>query len=255
MARNQEKAQSMLHRFRQIQAAEAGVISVSGRRPPRASSCNNTNEAEQWRQHFIQEISRKVSQIQNVGLPESQIRELNDEINRVMRVKRAWEHRLKDLGGADYTRVASRMLDAEGREIPGTRGYKYFGRAKELPGVRELLESQAIEPAPKVELDLYKRVDADYYGYRDEEDEQLVDYEKKQSAEVWKQLTEQYDDSMEVTTTTANDRDSTHDMVTELINGKEGFRVHVNVPTAADVEAFLVRRRKQELMDRYATEN
>jgi hypothetical protein len=55
----------MLHRFRQIQAAEAGVISVSGRRPPRASTCTNINEVEQWRHYFIQEISRKVSQIQN----------------------------------------------------------------------------------------------------------------------------------------------------------------------------------------------
>ena len=40
-----------------------------------------------------------------------------------------------------------------------------------------------MEPAPKVEPDLYKRVDADYYGYRDEEDGELVDYEKQKSAE------------------------------------------------------------------------
>ncbi|RKP25433.1 Isy1-like splicing factor [Syncephalis pseudoplumigaleata] len=251
MARNQEKAQSMLHRFRQIQAAEAGVISVTGRRPPRASSCNNINEVEQWRQHFIQEISRKVSQIQNVGLPEAQIRELNDEINRLMRVKRAWEHRLKDLGGADYTRVASRMLDAEGREIPGTRGYKYFGRAKELPGVRELLEAQTLEPTARVEVDLYKRVDADYYGYRDEEDGALLAYEKEQAEEAWQQLMEQYGDTMDVTTQAS----AATDVVTELINGKEGVRVHVNVPTASDVEAFLVRRRKQQLMDRYAAQD
>jgi pre-mRNA-splicing factor ISY1 len=34
-----------------------------------------------------------------------------------------------------------------------------------------------------VESDLYKRVDADYYGYRDEEDGQLLAYEKEQSDE------------------------------------------------------------------------
>ena len=44
-------------------------------------------------------------------------------------------------------------------------------------------------------------------------------------------------------------------IATELISGKEGFRVHVSVPTQADVEAFLVRRRKQELMDKYAAED
>lgn len=26
------------------------------------------------------------------------------------------------------------MLDHEGKEVPGNRGYKYFGAAKELPG-------------------------------------------------------------------------------------------------------------------------
>lgn len=32
------------------------------------------------------------------------------------------------------------MLDHEGKEVPGNRGYKYFGAAKDLPGVRELFE-------------------------------------------------------------------------------------------------------------------
>jgi chromosome condensin MukBEF complex kleisin-like MukF subunit len=68
---------------------------------------------------------------------------------------------------------------------------------------------------------------------------------------VWKKLNEQFDSNMEV----ATNNNAASDIVTELINGKEGFRVHVNVPTASDVEAYLVRRRKQELMDRYATED
>jgi hypothetical protein len=55
----------MLHRFRQVQAAEAGVFRIGDRRPPRASDCNSIYEAEQWRQHFIQQASRKVVQIQN----------------------------------------------------------------------------------------------------------------------------------------------------------------------------------------------
>jgi hypothetical protein len=34
------------------------------------------------------------------------------------------------------------ILDAEGREALGRRkGYRYFGRAKELPGVKEAFES------------------------------------------------------------------------------------------------------------------
>ena len=31
-----------------------------------------------------------------------------------------------------------KMLDHEGKEVPGNRGYRYFGAARDLPGVREL---------------------------------------------------------------------------------------------------------------------
>lgn len=38
-------------------------------------------------------------------------------------------------------KVGPKMLDSEGKEVPGNRGYKYFGAAKDLPGVRELFET------------------------------------------------------------------------------------------------------------------
>lgn len=34
------------------------------------------------------------------------------------------------------------MLDHEGKEVPGNKGYKYFGAARDLPGVRELFEQE-----------------------------------------------------------------------------------------------------------------
>ena len=36
------------------------------------------------------------------GLGEFRIRDLNDEINKLLREKRHWEDRIKDLGGPDY---------------------------------------------------------------------------------------------------------------------------------------------------------
>lgn len=36
------------------------------------------------------------------GLSDYQVRDLNDEINKLMREKLAWEHRIKELGGPDY---------------------------------------------------------------------------------------------------------------------------------------------------------
>lgn len=68
------------------------------------------------------------------GLGEFRIRDLNDEINKLMREKRHWEVQIKTLGGPDHARVGPKMLDQDGKEVPGNRGYKYFGAAKDLPG-------------------------------------------------------------------------------------------------------------------------
>ncbi|GJJ16115.1 hypothetical protein Clacol_010394 [Clathrus columnatus] len=143
-ARNEEKAQSMLYRFREAQAAELGLGTRGDRRPKMASACKSLRECERWRGELLREISRKVSKIQDAGLTDYEVRDLNDEINKLMREKRHWENQIVALGGANYRRNVA-MLDDDGREVPGTKGYKYFGRAKDLPGVRELFESKKKE--------------------------------------------------------------------------------------------------------------
>lgn len=66
-----------------------------------------------------------------------------------------------------FRRLAPKELDKEGREVSGSRGYKYFGAAKDLPGVRELFEQQAEEerPSRRSRADIVKNLDAHYYGY------------------------------------------------------------------------------------------
>ena len=75
-----------------------------------------------------------------------EIRDLNDEINKLLREKWHWETQILNLGGANYRRAGVRVKDADGKELPHQRGYKYFGRAKELPGVKELFEAQGRVP-------------------------------------------------------------------------------------------------------------
>ena len=58
-------------------------------------------------------------------LTDYEIRDLNDEINGLMREKRHWETQIVALGGANYKRGNQSMVDDEGREVPGTRGYKW----------------------------------------------------------------------------------------------------------------------------------
>jgi hypothetical protein len=74
-------------------------------------------------------------------------------------------------------------------------GYKYFGAAKQLPGVKELFELPPELKKKRSRYEMYKRIDADYYGYRDDEDgileklEQVAEKQMRaQAIEEWQQI-------------------------------------------------------------------
>ena len=54
----------------------------------------------------------------SAGLGEFRIRDLNDEINKLLREKRHWEERIVELGGTDY--IVSSNHEGDGSE--GVRG-------------------------------------------------------------------------------------------------------------------------------------
>ncbi|KAI1891012.1 hypothetical protein AGOR_G00159480 [Albula goreensis] len=270
MARNAEKAMTALARFRQAQLEEG---KVKERRPFLASECSELPKAEKWRRQIISEISKKVAQIQNAGLGEFKIRDLNDEINKLLREKGHWEVRIKELGGPDYGRVGPKMLDHEGKEVPGNRGYKYFGAAKDLPGVRELFEKEPVPPPRKTRAELMKDIDAEYYGYRDEDDGVLVpleqEYEKHaitEAVEKWKAEKEarlagegggdKEEDEEEYIYAVQDEEHSDEEMkdANEGGEGAQTFIAHVPVPSQKEIEEALVRRKKMELLQKYASE-
>lgn len=84
-----------------------------------------------------------MSDIQNASVGEHRIRDLNDEINKLIKEKESWEDRIRELGGPDYRLQTNKLLDTEGSELPGADGYRYFGAAKNLPKVRELFQKEA----------------------------------------------------------------------------------------------------------------
>lgn len=65
---------------------------------------------------------------------------MNDSINELLKEKLKWEARVTELGGKDYLaeRQANSVADG-GVSVLGADGYKYFGAAKNLPRVREML--------------------------------------------------------------------------------------------------------------------
>lgn len=56
------------------------------------------------------------------------------------------------------------MFDAQGREIPGFGGYRYFGAAKDLPGVKDVYRREIPIAPVKTAAQLRKYIDDEYFG-------------------------------------------------------------------------------------------
>nr|SVE75889.1 EOG090X09UC [Daphnia hispanica] len=265
MARNAEKAMTTLARFR---AAQLGTLGGKDRRPYLASECKDLKECERWRREILREISKKVTQIQNAGLGEYRIRDLNDEINKLLREKYHWEVQIFNLGGPNYRRIGPRYLDREGREVPGNRGYRYFGAARELPGVRELFEQEPMPVPKKSRAELMKDIDADYYGYRDDDDGILIPLEQEAEKEAIAKAVAEWQAKKEAglleldknnaeeniyTTRNLKDDSVLADSDEEMETEAPRFVAHVAVPSQKEVEEAILRRKKQELLEKYVS--
>lgn len=232
MARNAEKAMTTLARWRAAKEAETGE---KDRRPFLATQCTDLPRCEKYRLEIIREISKKVAQIQNAGLGEFRIRDLNDEINKLLREKRHWENQISSLGGPHYRRYGPKMFDAEGREVPGNRGYKYFGAAKNLPGVRELFE-QEIQYVPKKNYaEMMKNIDAEYFGFQDDDDGILIPLEQKAEKE--------YKEKWMAEWRAKNGVEEGETQVNETVDLTE-----THIPTQDDIRNALLEKRKRELL-------
>ena len=310
MARNEEKAQAMLNRF--VTAKKDANREDKSQRPYLASECSKVSDCEMYRNQIIKEISKKVSLIQNEGLEEHRVRDLNDAINKLMREKGHWERQIKSLGGPDYFRLAPKLLDEDAEEVVPGKGYKYYGAAKRLPGVRELFKKAAPEKAPprvlkraaapsrsagreeppgsrarmgsprgpapavgrrhrmrlpwplappspspalsvggccwpggqvkRTRHEIFKTINADYYGYRDDDDGVLV----KLEAEAEEGLLEAKVAKWRETRQAAQGREGGG--APEEAEEAAEFVAHVEVPDQAAVQQAILARRKRELL-------
>ena len=158
-----------------------------------ASECHHLADAEYYRNQIVREISAGIAKIQNPALGEHTIRDLNDEINKKMREKHHWNRRIKELGGLDFNAIERKRQIEEGdvQSLQGPGGYRYYGAAKDLPGVKELLEKQVQKEQTKKRGDIYKHITPDYYGWRDEEDGVLLELEAAMVEQIKRQKSEQ----------------------------------------------------------------
>lgn len=144
-------------------------------------------------------------------------------------------------------RAGTAVTDDMGREVAGAgRGYRYFGRAKELPGVKEMFEAGVVRA--KEERDGGKDdrgemgrkvVDAAYYGWsRDEEDGALLRYEMEREEEARERISKEGGEE---------------DEAFEELPGDGGDGVRWVMPTADEVQEELVDRRRRRLLDKLGT--
>lgn len=120
--------------------------------------------------------------------------------------------------------------------MPGNRGYKYFGAAKELPGVRELFEQEPPPPPRKTRAELMKDIDADYYGYRDDDDGILLPLEQKAEQEARERATQEW--------LAQNEKEPEMEEEIETTAQKA-------IPSQQDIQEALLARKKQELLEKY----
>lgn len=302
MARNSEKAMTALARWRDLKLSSEGGGSEKftgvRRRPFLAEECSDVRSCKRWRREIVQEISQKMAQIQNAGLGEFRLRDLNDEINKLIREKRHWEYRIVKLGGPNYM-MSNKMLDSEGKELTWNKGYKYFGASKDLPGVRELFEPDPPKPLKKTRAEYMRYVDAHYFGYMDEEDGQVMPLEDEAEKRAREEAIDNYkmdkelaamknsdewdkdiytedqmvEENPEVVASITEGGDfkkpsektikktgdtKSEDKKVEEVESASGEKVvraaHVPVPSQEEIKAAMLRKKKLELLQKFASE-
>lgn len=263
--KTEEKAHAMLNRWVAIKK-ELNSRSKE-KRPKYSTECNNLQDCERWRNQIIKEITKKVADIQNASLGEFRIREMNDEINKLFREKMHWEDRIKELGGPDYKKLAPKTFDAEGYEVPNSGGYKYWGAAKDLPGVRELFAVHVPNAPRKNIIEMYKGIDREYYGDEDEEMEKLEKEEEERMKKEYYDRMKEENAPMKKRKSDENDKGSSmieevsekelerftklhSGYMSEIIkNDKEGKENIIHMPiTEEEIEKELIEKKKAQLL-------
>ena len=148
MARNQEKAHTLMnkwvtakHRMRLGQTTYVFNVNITySHRPLSAYECKTSQECLYWRNDILKELKKKLGQIQNrtlyfnvysplAGLPAQTLRDLNDEVNRLIRSKGHWERRIRELGGVIMDMADQLDTDSDDSSalfVGGGNVYKYI---------------------------------------------------------------------------------------------------------------------------------
>lgn len=129
------------------------------------------------------------------------------------------------------------------------RDYRYFGAAKLLPGIKELFEAPPAKRARKNRGDLHRCVDADYFGFRDEDDGELLRVEAEAEDRARDQLVEQWELEQMAGGGGAGPPSPGQ-------GGNEGgeFLAYVPLPGEEEIKKQVLEKKKADLLAKYASD-
>ena len=134
--------------------------------------------------------------------------------------------------------------------MPSAKGYKYFGAAKDLPGVRELFQNEPQGAAKKSRSELMRRVNPDYYGFLDEDDGVILQEEDRVQREAFKKLGQEQD--AEYVNKRIEEICSHNSKLIEPSLEYSGPKSYVSyvpsIPSQAAIQEELLRLKKEELL-------
>jgi pre-mRNA-splicing factor ISY1 len=238
MARPAEKARAMMNKWVAMRDGETASTHqrTKQRRPHLAADCEHLADAELFRGQIVREITDKIAKIQNPALAEHDVRELNDAINKLQREKWHWNKRIYQLGGLDYNAIErKRRIEQGDTQLHSI--YKYYGVAKDLPGVKEHLAKEAKARIKVKRVDLHKNITPDYYGWRDEEDGVLLELEQTATENMLAHIFNKAQ------------RTEGSDMEERVADEQHDF---LAVPSQQEIAKILLEERKKALLKKYS---
>ncbi|CAB4254658.1 similar to Saccharomyces cerevisiae YJR050W ISY1 Member of NineTeen Complex (NTC) that contains Prp19p and stabilizes U6 snRNA in catalytic forms of spliceosome containing U2 [Maudiozyma barnettii] len=241
MSRNIDKSNSVLVKYQEQQAADNGGYKDYSRykRPKRVASVSNVKEAIQWRNQLINEFKVLNTRVFDPSLSESDLREVNDQLNTLIQEKKRWDWHINNKLRSSSSKsgiVSNDRFVIGGKVVLGKR---YFGRAIELPEIKDYIAEQKrkqllsqpkqlvnIKKIPSINDKSNNKMKQIYYGQSFSDDDILKrdNFEKQ-----WTPILQRTNDSK------INNTPSTHQFTSVI-------------PTQLDMEKWLVERRKQDLL-------
>lgn len=110
-----------------------------------------------------------------------------------------------------------------------------------MPGVRELFEQEPPPPPRKTRAELMKDIDADYYGYRDDDDGILIPLEQEDERNQRQALIDKWESEQKDKGAKTDEKDEVEDMETN----------QMQVLSQKEIQEVLLMRKKQALLEKY----